>query len=200
MTRRRIAVLISGNGSNLQAIIDACAADALPAQVVLVVSNRGSAFGLTRAERAGIPTRCFPWQPYRDAGRPRAAYDADLADLVAGSAADLVVLAGWMHVLSPAFLTPFSGRVLNLHPALPGSFPGTDAIARAFEAFGRGEITHTGVMVHWVVPEVDAGPVIATAAVPIYPADTLAELEIRVHETEHRLLVAALRTVCEVMR
>ncbi len=200
MTPRRIAVLISGNGSNLQAIIDACAAGALPAQVVLVVSNRGSAFGLTRAERAGIPTRCFPWQPYRDAGRPRAAYDADLADLVAGSAADLVVLAGWMHVLSPAFLTPFSGRVLNLHPALPGSFPGTDAIARAFEAFGRGEITHTGVMVHWVVPEVDAGPVIATAAVPIYPADTLAELEIRVHETEHRLLVAALRTVCEVMR
>ncbi len=200
MTPRRIAVLISGNGSNLQAIIDACAAGALPAQVVLVVSNRGSAFGLTRAERAGIPTRCFPWKPYRDAGRPRAAYDADLAGLVAGSAADLVVLAGWMHVLSPAFLTPFSGRVLNLHPALPGSFPGTDAIARAFEAFGRGEITHTGVMVHWVVPEVDAGPVIATTEVPIYPADTLAELEIRVHETEHRLLVAALRTVCEVMR
>lgn len=200
MTHRRIAVLISGNGSNLQAIIDACAAGALPAQVVLVVSNRGSAFGLIRAKRAGIPTRCFPWKSYRDAGRPRSAYDADLADLVASSAPDLVVLAGWMHVLSSAFLTPFSGRVLNLHPALPGSFPGTDAIARAFEALGRGEITHTGVMVHWVVPEVDAGPVIATAAVPIYPADTLAELETRIHETEHRLLVAALRTVCEVMR
>jgi folate-dependent phosphoribosylglycinamide formyltransferase PurN len=110
------------------------------------------------------------------------------------------VLAGWMHVLSPAFLSPFPNCVLNLHPALPGSFPGTDAIRRAFGAFGRGEITHTGVMVHWAVPEVDAGPVVATAAVPIYPTDTLADLETRIHETEHGLLVDALRTVCERVR
>lgn len=198
---KRLVVLISGNGSNLQAIIDACAAHALPAEIALVVSNRCAAFGLTRAERAGIPTRCFPWKPYRDAGRPRASYDADLADLVAGAAAEgsaepaevLVVLAGWMHVLGPAFLDRFPGRVLNLHPALPGAFPGTDAIARAFEAFGRGEIDHTGVMVHWVVPEVDAGPVVATAQVPIFSTDTLAQLEARVHETEHRVLVGAIR-------
>lgn len=192
---KRLAVLISGNGSNLQAIIDACAAAALPAEIALVVSNRCSALGLTRAERAGIPARCFPWKPYRDAGRPRAGYDADLAALVAGCAPDLVVLAGWMHVLGPAFLDRFPGRVLNLHPALPGAFAGTDAIARAFEAFGRGEIGHTGVMVHWVVPEVDAGPIVATAQVPIYPGEALADLEARVHRTEHRLLVDAIRTV-----
>jgi folate-dependent phosphoribosylglycinamide formyltransferase PurN len=105
------------------------------------------------------------------------------------------VLAGWMHVLSTAFPGIFPGRVLNLHPALPSAFPGTDAIARAFEAFGRGEIDHTGIMVHWVVPEIDAGPVVATAEVPILPADTLAELESRVHETEHRLLVDAIRSI-----
>ncbi len=194
---KKLVVLISGNGSNLQAIMDACAADALAAEIALVVSNRCAAYGLTRAERAGIPARCFPWKPYRDAGRSRDAYDADLADLVAGAEADLVVLAGWMHVLSPAFLDRFRGRVLNLHPALPGTFPGTDAIAHAFEAFSRGEINHTGVMVHWVVPEVDAGPVVATAEAPIYPHDTLAELEARVHETEHRLLVEAIQIVLE---
>ena len=193
----RLAVLISGGGSNLQAIMDACATGELAACVVVVISNRGDAFGLTRAERAGIPTHCLPWKPYRDAGQTREDYDADLADLVARSAPDLVVLAGWMHVLSPAFLLRLSNRVLNLHPALPGAFPGTEAIRRAFEAFGRGEITHTGVMVHWVVPEVDAGPVITTSVVPIYPSDTLEDLDMRVHETEHRLLVDALRTVSE---
>lgn len=192
---KRLAVLISGNGSNLQAIMDACAVGALPAEIVLVVSNRCAAYGLTRAGQAGISARCFPWQPYRDAGRSRVAYDASLADLVATCAPDLVVLAGWMHVLGPAFLDRFPGRVLNLHPALPGAFAGTDAIARAFEAFGRGEITHTGVMVHWVVPEVDAGPVVATAQVPIYPGEALADLEARIHETEHRLLVNTIRAV-----
>ncbi len=193
---KRLVVLISGNGSNLQAIIDAVAQGTLAAQVVGVVSNRRAAFGLVRAQRAGIPTRYFPLKPYLDTGRPRTAYDADLADVVMGFAPDLVVLAGWMHVLSPAFLDRFPGRVLNLHPALPGQFPGTHAIQRAYEAFRRGEITHTGVMVHWVVPEVDAGPVIASATVPIHAGDTLEDLEARVHATEHRLLVAAIRQVC----
>lgn len=189
---QRLAVLISGSGSNLQAIIDACAAGQLAAQVVVVVSNRRDAYGLARAERAGIPTRYFPLKPYTDAGRPRAEYDADLAAQVAAFAPDLVVLAGWMHVLSPTFLDRFPGRVLNLHPALPGQFTGTHAIQRAFEAFQRGEIDHTGVMVHWVVPEVDAGPVIASSTVPILPGDTLDDLEARVHAAEHRLLVDAI--------
>ena len=190
---KRLAVLISGSGSNLQAIIDAIAAGQLDAQIVVVASNRRDAFGLVRAERAGIPTLYSPFKSYKDAGRPRTAYDADLADQVAAHAPDLVVLAGWMHVLSPAFLDRFSGRVLNLHPALPGQFAGTHAIQRAYDAFQRGEIDHTGVMVHWVVPEVDAGPVVASAHVPIYPGDNLDDLEARIHAVEHRLLVNAIR-------
>lgn len=190
---KRLAILISGSGSNLQAIIDAVQAGRLPAQIAVVVSNRRAAFGLTRAERAGIPTLYFPLKPYHDAGRPREAYDADLAARVADYAPDLVVLAGWMHVLSAAFLARFRGRVLNLHPALPGQFPGVHAIQRAYEAYQRGEIERTGVMVHWAVPEVDAGAVIAQAAVPIYASDTLADLEARTHEVEHQLLVEAIR-------
>jgi formyltetrahydrofolate-dependent phosphoribosylglycinamide formyltransferase len=189
----RLAVLISGNGSNLQAIIDAVQAGSLPAQVALVVSNRREAFGLQRAARAGIPTLCFPLQPYRDAGRTRQEYDADLAGEVAACRPALVVLAGWMHVLCPAFLERFPGRVLNLHPALPGQFAGTHAIERALDAYRQGYITHTGVMVHRVVPEVDAGPVIATVEVPIAADDTLDALSARVHAAEHALLVAAIR-------
>lgn len=192
---QRLAILISGSGSNLQAIIDAATVGRLNAQIVLVVSNRRDAYGLQRAERAGIPTLYFPLKPYSDAGRPRAQYDADLAEQVAICAPDLVVLAGWMHVLSPAFLDRFPGRVLNLHPALPGQFAGTHAIQRAYEAFQRGEIDHTGVMVHWVVPEVDAGPVVASAEVVIYPGDSLDDLEARMHAAEHRLLVEAIRQV-----
>jgi len=192
---QRLAVLISGSGSNLQAIIDAITSGKLDARIAVVASNRRAAYGLTRAERAGIPTLYFPLKPYTDAGRPRAEYDADLAARVAAFAPDLVVLAGWMHVLSPAFLDRFPGRVLNLHPALPGQFAGAHAIQRAFEAFQRGEIDHTGVMVHWVVPEVDAGPVVASAEAPIFPGDTLEDLEARIHAVEHRLLVDAIAQI-----
>ncbi|MBM4457336.1 MAG: phosphoribosylglycinamide formyltransferase [Chloroflexi bacterium] len=191
---KRLAILISGSGSNLQAIIDAVQAGQLDAQIAVVVSNRREAFGLTRAKQAGIPTLYFPLKPYRDAGRSREEYDADLAERLAACAPDLIVLAGWMHIFSPAFLARFRGCVLNLHPALPGQFPGMHAIQRAFEAYQRGEIAHTGVVVHWAVPEVDAGAVIAQAEVPIYAGDTLAELETRVHQSEHRLLVEAIRS------
>ncbi|MCD6288959.1 MAG: phosphoribosylglycinamide formyltransferase [Anaerolineae bacterium] len=191
--RARLAVFISGFGSNLQAIIDAVQAGELDAEIVVVVSNRKAAYGLVRAERAGIPTLYFPLKPYREAGRPREEYDADLAERVAAYEPDLIVLAGWMHVLSPAFLDRFPDRVINLHPALPGQFPGTHAIQRAYEAFQRGEIDHTGVMMHYVVPEVDAGPVIVSEEVPIYPADTVDDLEARIHEVEHRLIVEAIR-------
>ncbi len=190
---KQLAILISGSGSNLQAIIDAAQTGHLAAQIAVVISNRREAFGLTRAERAGIPTFYFPLKPYRDAGRPREDYDADLAERIAGYAPDLIVLAGWMHILSPAFLARFRGRVINLHPALPGQFPGTHSIQRAYEAYQRGEMDHTGIMAHWAVPEVDAGAVICTADVPIFENDTLAELETRVHLAEHRLLVAAIR-------
>lgn len=190
---QRLVVFISGNGSNLQAIIDAVQAGELEAQIEAVVSNRRAAYGLVRAERAGIPTLYFPIKPYWDTGRSREEYDADLADQVSAYRPDLIVLAGWMHVLSPAFLDRFPGGVLNLHPALPGQFPGTHAIQRAYQAFRRGKIDHSGVMVHWVVPEVDAGPVVLMTKVPIYPSDSLDDLEARIHATEHRILVEAIR-------
>lgn len=194
-----LAVLISGSGTNLQAIIDATRAGALDATIAVVVANRRQAYGLTRARQAGIPTLYFPLKPYRDAGRSREEYDADLAQRVAAYAPDLIVLAGWMHVFTAAFLDRFPQRVINLHPALPGQFAGTHAIARAFAAFQRGEIDHTGVMVHWVIPDVDAGPVLASEAVPIYPTDTLDDLEARIHAVEHRLLVDAIRQVCATL-
>ena len=164
--KSKLAVLISGNGSNLQAIIDAVAAGSLDAQIVVVVSNRKGAYGLERARRAQIPDRYFPLKPYRDAQRSRAEYDADLAALVSEYAPDWVVLAGWMHILSEEFLARFPNRVVNLHPALPGQFPGAHAIDDALAAFGRGEIDQTGVMVH-LVPDarVDEGPVLAQQAV-----------------------------------
>lgn len=189
----RLVVMISGSGTNLQALIDAVTGGSLAADIVSVVSNKKAAFGLRRAEAAGIQTLYFPFKPYRDAGKSREEFDADLGSRVAALEPDLVVLAGWMRILTPAFLNPLGGRVINLHPAQPGQFAGTHAIERAFAAFGRGEIQQTGVMVHWVVPEVDAGPVIITESVPIRDTDTLATLEARVHQTEHRLIVEAVR-------
>lgn len=189
-----LVVLISGNGSNLQALIDAIRMKALDATIACVVSNRKAAFGLVRAEKVGIATRYFPLKPYLDAGRTRAEYDDDLATLVAAYKPDWVVLAGWMHILSAAFVGRFPYRVVNLHPALPGKFPGAHAIEEAFAAFQRGEIKQTGCMVHLVPDEaVDAGPVIGVAEVPIYRTDTLEMLANRIHQAEHRLLVQSLQ-------
>ncbi|MCI0396507.1 MAG: phosphoribosylglycinamide formyltransferase, partial [Chloroflexi bacterium] len=148
--------------------------------------------GLVRAERAGVPTLYFPLKPYTAADRSREEYDADLAGHIAPYRPDLVVLAGWMHVLSPAFLNQFPNRVINLHPALPGAFPGTQAIERAFAAYRRGEISHGGCMVHYAIPEVDAGPVVAQAVVPVEPDDTLESFAARLHAAEHRLIVEAI--------
>jgi formyltetrahydrofolate-dependent phosphoribosylglycinamide formyltransferase len=191
----RIAVLVSGNGSNLQAILDAVEADKLPGiEVALVVSNRKEAYGIQRAIQHGVPLVYFPLAPYTKAGRPRRQYDADLAAMIQSLGVTWIVQAGWMHVLSTAFLERFPSRVVNLHPALPGTFPGTHGIERAYEAFRQGQITHTGVMVHLVPDEgVDVGPVVAQEIVPIQLDDTLETLETRIHATEHRLLVQALR-------
>jgi len=193
----RLGVLISGQGSNLQALIDACEGGRLPGvEIAVVVSNRREAYGLTRAQRHGLPTVYHPLAPYREAGRPRADYDADLADILQRYGVDWVILAGWMHVLSAAFLSRFPGRVLNLHPALPGQFPGTGAIARAHQAARSGQLTRTGVMVHLVPDEgVDVGPVVLQEEVPIRPDESLAELEERMHAVEHRLIVEAVRRV-----
>lgn len=183
----RLVVMISGNGSNLQAILEAC--PSLHATVVCVVSNKASAYGLERARLAGVAGIAKP----RQAGQDRRAYDAELADLVDSYSPDWIVLAGWMRVLSREFLDRFPGRVINLHPALPGAFPGTDAIERAFAAYQRGEITQTGVMVHLVPDEgIDSGPVLGQEVVPILPTDSLETLTSRVHAVEHRLLVDTL--------
>ncbi len=194
----RLAVLISGNGSNLQALIDAIRMRALAAEIVVVVSNRQAAFGLERAAKANLPTAYLPLKPYVDAGRSRAEYDADLAALLRPYQPDWVVLAGWMHILSASFLRHFPYRVVNLHPALPGQFPGAHAIEDALAAYQAGKIKQTGCMVHLVPDEaVDAGPVIGTADVLIYPNDTLETLANRMHHAEHGLLVQALKRLIE---
>jgi formyltetrahydrofolate-dependent phosphoribosylglycinamide formyltransferase len=188
----RLVVLASGSGSNLQAVLDACAAGRLDASVCAVVSTRADAFALSRAANAGVPAVVVAPEP----GEERPSYDARLAGRVAGFAPDLVVLAGWMRILSMSFLGRFPGRVVNLHPALPGELPGTHAIERAFAQGRAGERDHSGVMVHLVPDEgVDDGPVIATARVEIHPDDTLDDFAARMHATEHTLLVQALGLV-----
>lgn len=185
----RLVVLISGNGSNLQALLDATAAGALPARIVAVVSNRPEAYGLQRARLSKVPAIVYP----RLTNQARGVYDEALAGLVASYKPNWVVLAGWMRVLTRAFLDRFPNRVINLHPALPGTFPGTNAIERAYAAAQRGEITRTGVMVHLVPDEgVDSGPVLAQAEVVLEPGESLADLEARMHAAEHRLLVSTL--------
>jgi formyltetrahydrofolate-dependent phosphoribosylglycinamide formyltransferase len=191
----KLAVLVSGSGTNLQAIMDAIANRQLAAEIVLVTANRKAAYGLMRAETAKIPTLYHPLKSYLDDGRGREAYDRDLAEKIQQYQPDLVVLAGWMHVLSPAFLAQFPKKVINLHPALPGAFAGTDAIKRTFAAFQNGEVAHGGCMVHYVVPEVDAGPVIAQSIVPIEVEDTLEQFEMRMHMAEHRLIVESIRII-----
>ena len=197
-----IVVMVSGNGSNLQAILDAIAdgkRETLKnAQVALVVSNRSAAYGLERARKAGIPTLVKTLKSYKDQGKSRIQYDIDLSheihQLILQSHGrdqpDLVVLAGFMHILSPEFLSGFdAGRVINLHPALPGAFDGAHAIDRAFNAFTDKLIAETGVMVHRVIPEVDRGDVIVQQTVPILNTDTLESLEARIHSVEHELIV-----------
>jgi formyltetrahydrofolate-dependent phosphoribosylglycinamide formyltransferase len=190
---KRLVVLVSGSGSNLQAIIDACADERLPAEVVAVVSNKPDVFALQRADAAGVPAVHVGVHP----GEERADYDARLADVVAGFDPDLIVLAGWMRILTMSFLGWFPQRVVNLHPALPGELPGTGAIERAWQEAVGGSRARTGVMVHLVPDEgVDDGPVLSTASVPIDVAagfDAFAEL---VHRTEHRLLVDTLTQLC----
>lgn len=185
----KLVVMISGSGSNLQALIDACDAGQLPAEIVAVVSNRAEAYGVQRAQRHNISTVIHP-----PPTGSRAEYDAQLADLVDIFNPDWIILAGWMRILSMNFLGRFPNRVVNLHPSLPGQFPGTHAIERAFEAAQQGQIEQTGIMVHLVPDEgVDDGPVLATQPVPILPDDTLDALETRIHAAEHKLLVDTVR-------
>lgn len=189
----RIVVLASGRGTNAQALIDACSdrsgsgIDA--AAVVAVVSDQPNAAVLERATRAGVAAAPL----LRTPGEERREYDRRLVALVGSLQPDLVVLAGWMRILTMEFLGAVGVPVVNLHPALPGELPGTNAIERAFEERSGGR-TESGVMVHLVPDEgVDTGPVLATARVQILDGDTLETFAERMHAAEHRLLVDTVR-------
>ena len=189
-----LVVLISGNGSNLQAILDAGSLGELDAKVVSVISNKADAYGLVRAKNAGVESIYFPKQE----NESRREYDERLAIEVKSKQATYIILAGWMRILTSAFLDHFPNRVINLHPALPNAFPGTHAIERAFEAYQRGEIKHTGVMVHLVPDEgVDNGPVLGQQEIYFQPDESLEQFETRVHEVEHKMLVSTLKNVLE---
>jgi phosphoribosylglycinamide formyltransferase 1 len=190
----RLVVLISGNGSNLQAILDACTSGALPATVVSAVSNKADAYGLVRARKAGVEAVYFPKQEHES----RVEYDARLAAYVSSCQSDYIILAGWMRILSAAFLSCFPDRVINLHPALPGTFPGMHAIERAYAAYQRGDIKKTGVMVHFVPDEgVDNGPVLGLQEICFMPGEGLEQFEARVHDVEHKLLVDTLKDILQ---
>jgi phosphoribosylglycinamide formyltransferase len=201
----RITVLISGNGSNLQALIDASSTNLLQnTSIVRVISNKKSAYGLTRAQSAGIPTKYHNLisGKYLASGekseevkqKARVAYDADLAKIVLEDKPDLVVCAGWMHILAPSFLDPLKEAdvpVINLHPALPGEYDGANAIQRAYEDFQKGTLKEgrTGIMVHYVISEVDRGTPLLVREVQCKEGESLDELEQRIHNEEHDLIV-----------
>lgn len=203
----RLAVMVSGSGSNLQAILDAIAEGSLGARVEAVVCNRRRAYALERARCAGVDTVYVPFLPYRrgigttwpDEVAAREAYDRDVAARLAALDVDLVVCAGWMHILGPAFFEVDGvPPLINLHPALPGAYPGADAVGQALQAFGRGEAEGTGCMVHVVVPEVDAGPVLGQTPLPFQPGETRASFAPRLHAAEHRLLLDVLRRLASI--
>jgi len=176
----RIAVLASGSGSNLQVIIDRLHGRVAGIEVAVVVSNVPGALALERAERADILTASFPLEDYPD----REARDLAMADALDAAAVDLVVLAGYMHMLSPRFLARFQDRVINLHPALLPAFPGVHGIEDALRYGAK----VTGVTVHYVDAGMDTGPLIKQEPLPVHDDDTPATLAARIHALEHRVL------------
>lgn len=189
MSKKRVAVLVSGSGSNLQALIDAASHAGYPAQIVVVISNRDDAYGLERARQAGIRTEVLRHNAYAT----REEYDAALHALLLQYGVDIVCLAGFMRILTGAFVEAWRGRMLNIHPSLLPAYRGLHTHARALADNAK---TH-GCTVHYVVPELDAGPVICQAEVPVLAGDTPDTLAARVLEQEHRIYPQALRQVCE---
>jgi phosphoribosylglycinamide formyltransferase-1 len=179
----KVAVLISGEGTNLQALIDAVAARRITGELALVVSNRAAAGGLERARRAGIPTECLPAQR----GAERAVYDRALGDVLDRYSPDLVVLAGFMRILTPELVTRFAGRLLNLHPSLLPKYPGLDTHRLVLE---NGDAAH-GATVHFVTAELDAGPAVIQYRIMVRPGEPIESLVARVHAGEHVILPRA---------
>lgn len=185
----QLGVLISGRGSNLQAILDAIESGRLDARVRLVISNQAKAVGLERAQSAGIATRVIRHRAYPD----REAFDAELVSALRLAEVEWAVLAGFMRILTPTFLEAFPDRVINIHPSLLPAFPGVDAQQQALD---RG-VRLSGCTVHLVDAGVDAGPIIAQAAVPVWPDDDRDALGARILEREHHLLPTVLQWIAE---
>jgi phosphoribosylglycinamide formyltransferase-1 len=187
--RKRTAVLISGRGSNLQALIDAASDAAFPAEISLVISNIEGAQGLVRADTAGIPTEVIPHRSYPS----REAFDAALDVALRKAAIEFVCLAGFMRILSDGFVKKWEGRIVNIHPSLLPAFKGVDVHRRVLDSGVR----ITGCSVHFVVPELDSGPLIAQAAVPVLNGDTEESISSRTLAAEHRLYPLALKLLAE---
>ena len=187
MANLKIGVLLSGSGTNLQAIIDAIAHDALPVEIVHVVSSRPDAYGIERARAASIPVTVLNREVYAD---PQAA-DARIVEALRAAGAEYVVMAGYMRKLTPVVLDAFPDHVLNLHPALVPSFTGAHAIQDAFDA----GVKVTGVTVHLANEDYDKGPIVAQRAVVVREDDTIDDLEARIHATEHILYPEVLRII-----
>lgn len=189
MARLKAAVLISGRGSNLQALLDACADPEFPAEIALVVANVPGAYGLTRAERAGVPTLVIDHRGFDG----RAAFDRAVDQAIRAAGCGAVCLAGFMRLLTPDFVAGWHGRMLNVHPSLLPAFKGLHTHERALEAGVR---LH-GCSVHLVTADLDAGPIVAQAAVPVLAGDTPDDLAARVLVQEHRIYPLALRLLAE---
>jgi phosphoribosylglycinamide formyltransferase-1 len=185
----RLVVLISGSGSNLQAFIDACRDPAYPCTVAAVISNRPDVPGLERAREAGIPAEALDHKAFAS----REDFDAELARRIDAHAPDLVILAGFMRILTPGFVRHFAGRLLNIHPSLLPRYPGLHTHRRALEA---GDAEH-GATVHFVGDDLDGGPAIVQARVPVLPGDTPETLAARVLEREHLIYPLAARLYAE---
>ena len=176
---KKIAVLISGQGNNLQAIIDACQTQQIPAEIVCVISNKANAFGLIRAKSAGIFSRVF----LRNNFESNLAMDQSIADELDKFDVDLIVLAGYMKILTPEFIQRFEGKIINIHPSLLPKYPGLNTYQRALDS---GDREH-GTTVHFVNEEVDNGAIILQAKVPIFDNDTVEVIEARTREQEYRI-------------
>jgi phosphoribosylglycinamide formyltransferase-1 len=187
----KLGVLISGRGSNLQAIVDATITGRLQAEIALVISNRADAPGLDRARAAGVETLVLPHKAYAD----RTAYDVALAAELKKRGVRLVCLAGFMRLLGRAFIDEFPNAVLNIHPSLLPAFPGLDAQRQALEH----GVKVTGATVHLVTPDLDAGPILVQAAVAVLDGDTVETLSARILEQEHRIYPEAIRLALSPM-
>ena len=186
---KRIVVLISGTGSNMQAIVDACEKQQINGEVVAVIANKDTAKGLEKAAERDIATHALSHKAFDS----REAYDAELQSLIDTYQPDLVILAGFMRILTADFTRHFAGRMLNIHPSLLPKYKGVNTHQRALDA---GDKEH-GVSVHFVTEELDGGPVILQAKVPVFDGDTADDLQARVHEQEHRIYPLVVKWFCD---